>query len=241
MFKTKKILLLITIVFIISSFTINLQASTTFRDDFNGINGGFWQRADGYSNGSMFYCTWRAGNISNSNGITTLRLDRDYGPLPYSGAELRSVQKYGYGYYEVRMKPAKNPGIVSSFFTYTGPTDGTPWDEIDIEFLGKDTTKVQFNYYTNGVGNHEMVYNLGFDASQAFHTYAFEWKSDSITWYVDGRAVHKATQSIPRNPGKIMINLWPGIGVDAWLRPFNGRTPLYAEYDYIKFDSYGSS
>ena len=29
------------------------------------------------------------------------------------------------------------------------------WDEIDIEFLGKDTPKVQFNYYTNGQGNHE--------------------------------------------------------------------------------------
>lgn len=43
--------------------------------------------------------------------------------------------------------------------------------EIDIEVLGKDTTKVQFNYYTNGVGNHEYMYDLGFDASEGFHTY----------------------------------------------------------------------
>lgn len=39
-------------------------------------------------------------------------------------------------------------------------------DEIDVEVLGKDTTKVQFNYYTNGTGNHEYLYDLGFDASE---------------------------------------------------------------------------
>ncbi|MDP4181876.1 MAG: glycoside hydrolase family 16 protein [Bacillota bacterium] len=221
-------------VFIFSLFTINLQAASTFTDNFNGINGGFWQKADGYSNGSMFNCTWRGANITNSNGVTTLKLNKDSGSKPYSGAELRTINKYGYGYYEVKMKPAKNPGIVSSFFTYTGPSDGTPWDEIDIEFLGKDTTKVQFNYYTKGVGNHEKLYSLGFDASTSFHTYGFEWKSGSISWYVDGRAVYTATKSIPTNPGKIMINLWPGIGVDSWLNRYDGRTPLYAQYDYIK-------
>ena len=30
-----------------------------------------------------------------------------------------------------------------------------------------------------------------------------------------------------------MMNLWPGIGVDDWLEPFNGRTPLTAEYEYV--------
>ena len=56
--------------------------------------------------------------------------------------------------------------------------------------LGKDTTKVQFNYYTNGVGNHEYMYDLGFDASEGYHTYGFDWQKDSITWYVDGKAVY---------------------------------------------------
>ena len=57
-------------------------------------------------------------------------------------------------------------------------------DEIDIEFLGKDTTKVQFNYYTNGQGNHEYVYNLGFDAAYGYHTYAFNWQRNYIAWPV---------------------------------------------------------
>nr|1CPN_A Chain A, CIRCULARLY PERMUTED [Paenibacillus macerans] len=155
-------------------------------------------------------------------------------------AEYRSTNIYGYGLYEVSMKPAKNTGIVSSFFTYTGPAHGTQWDEIDIEFLGKDTTKVQFNYYTNGVGGHEKVISLGFDASKGFHTYAFDWQPGYIKWYVDGVLKHTATANIPSTPGKIMMNLWNGTGVDDWLGSYNGANPLYAEYDWVKYTSNGS-
>lgn len=121
---------------------------------------------------------------------------------------------------------------MSSFFTYTGPTDGTPWDEIDIEFLGKDTTKVQFNYYTNGVGNHEKIVNLGFDAANSYHTYAFDWQPNSIKWYVDGQLKHTVTTQIPQTSEKIMMmNLWNGAGVDEWL----GVTPLHAHYNWVRY------
>ncbi len=125
--------------------------------------------------------------------------------------------------------------MVSSFFTYTGPSDGNPWDEIDIEFLGKDTTKVQFNYFTDGKGSHEHLYDLGFDASEEFHKYGFLWQTDSITWYVDGEAVYTATDNIPQTPSKIMLNTWPGTGVDSWLNAFDGTVPLTAEYHHIDF------
>ena len=135
------------------------------------------------------------------------------------------------------MQPIRNPGVVSSFFTYTGPSDNNPWDEIDIEFLGKDTTKVQFDYYTNGVGGHEYIYDLGFDASEGYHEYGFDWQPDHITWYVDGIAVYTATKNLPVTPGKIMMNAWPGIGVDDWLAPYDGQTPLVAYYDWISYSN----
>lgn len=189
--------------------------------------------SDGWSNGSMFNCTWRKANVNFSDGSMKLKIDIDgtgEGAIPYSGAEFRSKGFYGFGMYEVVMKPIKNDGVVSSFFTYTGPTDQNPWDEIDIEFLGKDTTKVQFNYYTDGKGHHEYLYELGFDASEEFHTYGFDWQADKITWYVDGEAVYSADENIPSTPGKIMMNVWPGKGVDGWLKAFDGTTPLTAEY-----------
>lgn len=192
--------------------------------------------SDGWSNGSMFNCTWRKSNGSIFDGSMKLTIDKDLlDKPPYSGAEFRSRDFYGYGMYEVVMKPIKNDGVVSSFFTYTGPSDNNPWDEIDIEFLGKDTTKVQFNYFTDSRGNHEFLYDLGFDASEEFHTYGFDWQADSITWYVDGEAVYTATENIPSTPGKIMMNVWPGTGVDGWLNAFDGTVPLTAEYKSVDF------
>lgn len=37
------------------------------------------------------------------------------------------------------------------------------------------------------------------------------------------------------------MNVWPGTGVDGWLNPFNGKTPLTAEYDWIKYTKYDVS
>ena len=134
------------------------------------------------------------------------------------------------------MKAIKNDGVVSSFFTYTGPSDNNPWDEIDIEILGKDTTKVQFNYFTDGKGNHEYLYDLGFDASEDFHDYAFEWHKDKIVWFVDGKEAYTAAENIPVTPGKIMMNAWCGTGVDSWLNAFDdSKMPLTAEYEKISF------
>ena len=112
----------------------------------------------------------------------------------------------------------------------------TQWDEIDIEFLGKDTTKVQFNYYVDSQGGHEYLCDLGFDASEDFHVYAFDWEPDAITWYVDGKEVHKAVGNLPVTPSMVMANLWAGKGVDAWLNPVDDSDfPVQAEYKWMKY------
>lgn len=210
----------------------NALTTTHFGEGFDSFNTSAWEKSAGWSNGGMFNCGWLADHVTFSGGIMTLRLDNySSSGKPYSSGEYRTKDTYGYGLYQVRMQPAKNIGTVSSFFTY----QGSPWDEIDIEFLGKDTTKVQFNYFTNGAGGHEKVYSLGFDASTGYHTYAFNWQSTYIAWLVDGKEVYRATSNIPTHPGKIMMNLWPGIGVDSWLGAFNGKTPLYANYDWVAY------
>ena len=203
----------------------------------NGMPSGF-EASDGWSNGSMFNVTWRKSNVTFDGGNMQLIIDNDTIPtaIPYSGGEFRSKGFYGYGRYEVSMKAIKNDGVVSSFFTYTGPSDHNPWDEIDVEILGKDTTKVQFNYFTDSRGSHEYMYDLGFDASEDFHTYGFEWHDDKIVWFVDGEEVHTAEKNIPSTPGKIMMNAWCGTGVDGWLNAFDDSSlPIAAEYQWIKF------
>lgn len=206
--------------------------------DFKGgnSNSSITEIANGWTNGNPFNVTWRKSNCTFTDDKMQLIIDTDNGSLPYSGGEYRTRKFYGYGRYEVSMKAIKNDGVVSSFFTYTGPSDKNPWDEIDIEILGKDTTKVQFNYYTNSRGNHEYMHDLGFDASEDFHVYAFEWYEDKIVWFVDGVEVYTATANIPSTRGKIMMNAWCGKGVDGWLKAFDpSNLPLTAEYEWFSY------
>jgi len=210
--------------------------SVIFKD--GNSNASTMEIANGWSNGGQFNVTWRKSNCTFNEDKMQLVISEDKagGSIPYAGAEYRTRKFYGYGRYEVSMKPIKNDGVVSSFFTYTGPSDKNPWDEIDIEFLGKDTTKVQFNYFTGGRGNHEYMHELGFDASEEFHTYAFEWHADKIVWFVDGVEVYTATSNIPKTRGKIMMNAWCGKGVDAWLKAFDpSNMPLTAEYEWFSY------
>jgi beta-glucanase (GH16 family) len=166
----------------------------------------------------------------------TLKLDNagTYGK-PYTSGEYRTLNTFSYGTFETSMKAAKASGIVSSFFLYTG----SPWDEIDVEILGKNTNQVQFNYFVNGVGGHEKLVDLGFDSSAALHKYQIEYGNGYINWYVDGvwkwGVNNQSGAVMPSHPMQIMVNLWPGIGVDGWLGAFSYSVPLYASYDYIQF------
>ena len=215
-----------------------------FLDNLDSYNTGLWQKADGWTNGDPFNNGWRADHVNFASGIMTITLDNLTCPSgcsnrPYASGEYRRNALSGYGLYEGRLKAAKASGIVGgAFFLYTGPSDGQPWDEIDVEILGKDTTKLQTNYFTNGVGGHETYIDLGFDAAADFHTYGIEYRPTFIKWYVDGVLVHTETGSrgpLPSHQMKLMVNLWPGIGVDGWLGPFTYTGALSAQYDWLKY------
>ena len=196
----------------------------------------------------------------------------------YTAGEARSQNYYHYGDYEVCMKPSANPGTASTFFTCTGPYDTkfvldesgnykldangqritttNPHDEIDIEFLGNDTTKVQFNYFVNGQGGHEYMYDLGFDASKDFHTYGYRWAPDSITWFIDGQPVYKVTTDktvtpaknlvivdvLPSTPGRILTNYWCGTkNAEGWMGKYKGNSnDNGTEYKWIATSAQGA-
>nr|WP_321440845.1 family 16 glycosylhydrolase [uncultured Hyphomonas sp.] len=132
---------------------------------------------------------------------------------PYALAEVQVIGTYGYGRYETIMRPAKGSGLVSAFFTYTGPYFGKPHDEIDIEFVGKDTSIVELNYFHNGKTGSSARIKLPFDASEEDHLYAFDWKPEGISWYVDGKLIYQTPENdpfIPDNPGRLVISNWTG-------------------------------
>jgi beta-glucanase (GH16 family) len=207
----------------------------------DSFNSSVWQEAN-WTNGGMFNCGFVPGNIGFANGTMTITLNNTPSSgRPYSSGEYRTWNTFSYGKFETNMMPAKASGTNSSFFLYTS---SPVWDEIDVEFLGKDTTQVQFNYFVNGVGGHEKVVSLGFDASAAFHKYTIEYGNGYINWYVDGtwkwgvnntglNAPYGA--ALPSHPMQMMANFWPGTGVDGWLGSFSYSHPLYAKYDYFQY------
>ena len=98
---------------------------------------------------------------------------------------------------------------------------------------------MQFNYYTKGEGNHEYLHKLGFDASEDFHEYGFDWQPDSITWYVDGKAVYRATENIPTADSQIMMNVWNCKDHDEWSGAFDeSALPATAQYKWVAFKAY---
>ncbi|MEU6935230.1 glycoside hydrolase family 16 protein [Streptomyces rubiginosohelvolus] len=220
----------------------------SFTDTFDSYDTGRWHKADGWSNGGMFNVGWRADHTWFNGGVMGQNLDVATCPSgcsgkPYASGEYRTNELYSYGRFEARLQAVKREGVVTGFFTYTGPSDGQAWDEIDVEILGKNTTQMQTNYFTDGVGGHETVIDLGFDASAGYHDYAIEWwNQGTINWFVDGKLVHQENGSrgpLPTRPMRIMTNLWPGTGVDGWLGPFTyPGTPLTARYDWIKYTQY---
>ncbi len=165
-------------------------------------------------------------------------------PRRYSCAEIQTRQVYGYGTYEVRMRPAIGAGTVSAFFTYIGPpiAKGKPHDEIDIEFLGKDTGEVQFNFFQDGKSAGGKLHQFGYNSASRMTDLAFVWAPDSIRWYVNGDFVFELRDTpekpLPSEPSKIYLSLWSGQGRDmvAWLGAFDeGVLPIEASYEHVAF------
>ena len=216
----------------------SFEESLTFKGDpilnFDGSQQeqrAYWA-SNGYSNSGMFLSFWKKEAVQIKDGLAALSLYEENNQNV--GSEIRTTQGYLYGYYGTRMKTFKKSGTVQSFFTYNGGRYAH--DEIDIEFLGKDTTKVQFNYYHNGVGGHEYWYSLGFDSSEDFHDYGFLWEEKKITWFVDFKPVYALEAELPQW-GYIFANVWAGQpSVYSWLGSYEKDDQKYtAYYDYFTY------
>lgn len=201
--------------------------------------------ASNHGNAQSFYGgDWTPENIAPRAGGAFLEVRRTPDrSLPYTAGEMQSRQFYQYGRYEAIMQPASGSGLVTAFFTYTGPWFGGPHDEIDIEFLGSDTTKIHFNYFRNGRSIKPATFDLPFDAAAAPRLYAFEWRPDGITWFVENEPVYSTVAgdpSIPVAAGKVMFSAWTGKPhMQGWHGPPSFRDGSGAGFQCVSFTPMG--
>lgn len=173
--------------------------------------------SDGYGNGTPFGNTWSNTCVEIENNELKMTI-KEPGDIPCQLDPVISGAVHyrgdgddymmGYGYYSCVMKPVKGSGVVSAFFTYSNENNNH--NEIDIEFLGKNTRRVQFNYYvdTEPDKGHEYMCDLPYDYTEDYHKYGFLWTSEKIVWYIDDEPVYKVEGNVPTAKQEIISNLW---------------------------------
>lgn len=182
-----------------------------FKDGHDKVH---WYKADFAYLGPVQRAGWEADHIGFSDTGLDLKITREpMGELPFTGAEYQRRGRYQYGRYEVVMRAAPGSGLVSSFFTHTGPSLGDPHDEIDIEFIGNRTKELHINMFTDGKPYGSVWVPLPYDAAETFQVYGFEWSPEEVRWFVGDQEVHRvsaADHPIPVTPSRVMMNLWTG-------------------------------
>ena len=211
-------------------------AAQGFEEPFRSFDPSRWSVADYDFSHPAFDTDWRRDKVSFGSGLQ-IDLTPHQGHNRFAGGSIRTHQTHHFGYYETRMKAAKGDGVVTGFFTYTGPYYGTPHDEIDVEILGKDTTKLHVAWFVNGALTNHFV-PLGFDAAECVHDYGFLWEPTGLSWFVNGQEVfrHSAKDGpIPEHPGHIFANLWAADpSIASWSGTIVPGTSATAQFDHIR-------
>ena len=201
-----------------------LPPGVNFIERFDSINEQRWQVSDGWDNGYWNWSDWRRSALHTSpNGLSIIMAPNEPGATkPFAGGELQSQAQYRYGYYEVRMRVPRGDGLVVGFFTYTMPNGKASQQEIDIEFVGSRTNMMEFGYHLGRHSEAQRVH-LGFDATEDFHTYAFEWTPGGVRWFVDNRLAHVYANDRTRaltSPERLYLSL-SGSRIAAWTGELN--------------------
>lgn len=206
----------------------------------DNLNADLWYVSKHENKTGFYGADWKIANVSvdDQGASISVRQPADNQERP-TAAEIQTLKPYSYGTYEAMLRPAPGSGIVTAFFTYTGPYFGNPHDEIDFEFLGADLTKVHLNYWRDGVAGKSKIIDLGFDAGDAAHLYTFSWKPDGVVWKVDGKVIYTTQPGdsfIPRTPGNIYFSTWTGSKtMQAWHGPPTYESGTQTDISCVSF------
>ncbi len=119
---------------------------------------------------------------------------------PATGARLSTTRYLLYGRISVKMTAIPVPGAVSTFITMSQRKD-----EIDWEFVGANVTEGQSNVFYKGIEefnihNFRHLIPNGADFATSMHVYTIDWRSDSLTWLIDGVPVRTLSKENATSP-----------------------------------------
>lgn len=226
-----------------------------FDDEFDGdtLNTNNWgyNYSWGHSHNHAAWCV--PENVIVKDGVLTLLGEnkqhpdavdkngrfnnKDY-PIVYTSGAVNTHHKFNfnYGYFEARIKAPKGKGMWPAWWMLT---DGWP-PEIDmLEILCSKPNKLHVNYHWGPSWDKERssegVPDLGFDSSEDFHVYAFDWTPDYFKYYVDGKLIRTFTDKSAIAESRNMYMIL-NLAIDGWDGAPDSTTVWPAEYkiDYVR-------
>jgi len=139
-----------------------------------------------------------------------------------TGSALISRGQFGYGRYEIRMKPINRLGACTAFWTYANfPSLSGGMNEnheIDFEFpvyydggLGYQGVQT-----TNWLTEVDRTTNVAVTPTPAndgeWHRYTFDWLPDAVIYYVDGVEYTRKDTHVPFNSCRLWLGVWFPVG-----------------------------
>ncbi len=232
------------------------------------IGGGGWGNSE-----RQFYTDKAANASMDGAGrlvITANRISNEYGDLigdvpgtedilnrcsecQFTSARMKTARNlsFQYGRIEARIKMPHGVGTWPAFWMLGGDLlDGVPWPEcgeIDImEFRGDipDRSTSAIHGPTTPPGSGLGAAFLSYDSlSNGYHTYAIEWKKNSLTFIVDGRVTGTYSSADTGSRGWVynqkffmILNLaMGGTYAGEYIDPMVNQAQLHV--DYIRFYS----
>jgi beta-glucanase (GH16 family) len=193
---------------------------TSFRDDFTAFDSDRWIK----SSHTLGRTDFDPANVSVGNGYLRERIPAN----TTGGAEVESMEYYGYGIYRARIMTADAPSSITGFYLYRSPD---LYAEIDIEIYNDGTGDVDFVTYADGRRTHHTQKRLTFDPSAAFHNYRFDYNPGSVKFYVDGELMAVYTDGLPNDSMKLLVNTW----FPSWLPGTAPTATRYTRVDWIDY------
>lgn len=192
-----------------------------YYDDFSTFNREHWVR----SNHPLGLGHLRPRNVLVEGGYLKLALPAN----SYQGGQLETRQYYLYGSYRASLKLPQAPSTLTGFFLYREPDY---YHEIDIEIVNDCSGKVWFTTYAGGKEPYSHSYQtyLGFDPTENFHEYRFDFYPGGVSFYVDGRLITSWSQGLTDTPMKLMVNAW----FPQWLGKGQLSEDAFLLVDWIK-------
>ncbi|KAG0050073.1 hypothetical protein BGZ83_005158 [Gryganskiella cystojenkinii] len=185
-------------------------------------------------------CAFTRTQVHETGSGTIITIGKDSALKPFSCGELIYRESgLGYGFYSIDMIASNVVGQVTSFFLIANEDT-----EIDIELTGLNNKVGWMNIWHNHKQN-PVAIDLPFDASQGWHTYAFEWRQDYIAWSIDGNVILNRSDIATTPPNlanyKLAINSWtqvqPELNIEwagKFVYPTDGKIPQ-ARFRNMKF------